>query len=186
MPSLLDGVLATWCGGDPRTYAPDAAARASPRACPQAKSVCGETDRINPARMSGPRDRPRRAASATSADRVCHLLSWGANTSRLGERRADDTTRSDADGRARGRVLGSWRITSSLRTTRSLTGSVDPRLSLNVRLRVCGERPRACASRVDSRLIVFVTASAREASAASRNGFGEEGLCFSRLRTSVA
>ena len=91
---------------------------------PLAKSVCGETDRIHPARVSGPRDRPRRAASATSADRVSHLLSWGANTSRLGEGRADAATCSDADGRSRGRVPGSGRITSSLRTTRRLTGDI--------------------------------------------------------------
>ena len=101
---------------------------------PLAKSVCGETDRIHSARVSRPRDRPRRAASATSPDRVSHLLSWGANTSRLGEGRADDATRSDADGRARGRVPGSGRITSSLRTTRSrLTGTVDRRLDVDVR-----------------------------------------------------
>jgi hypothetical protein len=135
-----------------------------------AKSVCGETDRINSARVSGPRDRPRRAASETSPDRVSRLLSWGANTSRLGEGRADDTTRSDADRRTRGRVTGSWRITSSLRTTCSLTGTVDD--SIESRLRVRAER-RAWASHVTSRRIVFVTASAREASAASRDGFGE-------------
>jgi hypothetical protein len=106
-----------------------------------AKSVCGETRRIHSARVSGPRDRPRRAASATSPDRVPHLLSWSANTSRLGEGRADATTRSDSDGRTRGRVPGSWRITSSLRTTCSLTGTVDRRLDFDVRLRVCGAQP---------------------------------------------
>ncbi len=95
---------------------------------PLAKSVCGKTDRIHPARVSEPRHRPRRAPSATSADRVSHLLSWGANTSRLGEGRADATTRSDADGRSRGRVPGSGRITSSLRTTRRVMGTSRPRL----------------------------------------------------------
>ena len=107
-----------------------------------AKSVCGETDRIKPARMSGPRNRPRRAASATSPDRVSRLLSWDANRSRLEERRADDTTRSDADGRARGRVSGSWWITSSLRTTCSLTVTVHRRLDCDVRLRICAKRRR--------------------------------------------
>src|SRR5688572_7758222 len=67
-----------------------------------AESVCGKTDRIHSARVSGPRHRSQRAPSATSADRVSHLLSWGTNTFGLGEGRADATTRSDADGRARG------------------------------------------------------------------------------------
>ena len=79
-------------------------------------------------------NRPRRAASATSPDRVSHLLSWGENTSRLGEGRADDTTRSDASRRTRRGVPWSWRITSSLRTTCSLTGTVDRRLDVDVRL----------------------------------------------------
>jgi hypothetical protein len=90
--------------------------------------------------VSRPRDRPLRAPSATSPDRVCHLLSWGAHTSRLGEGRANDTTRSDADGRARCRVPRSCRITSPLRTTRSLTGTVDHRLDVDAGLRVCAER----------------------------------------------
>jgi hypothetical protein len=98
------------------------AVRTAPRSPWQ--SVCGETDRIHSARVPGPRNRPWRAASATSPDRVSRLLSWSANTSRLGEGRADATTRSDADGRTRGRVPGGRRLTSSLRTTRSLTGSV--------------------------------------------------------------
>ena len=88
---------------------------------PMAKSVCGEIDRIHHARVSEPRHRLRRAPSATSADRVSHLLSWGANTSRPGEGRADATTCSDADGGSRRRVPGSGRIASSLRTTRRLT-----------------------------------------------------------------
>jgi hypothetical protein len=53
-----------------------------------------------------------------------------------------DATRSDADRRARGRVPGSGRITSSLRTTRSrLTGAVDRRLDVNVSLHVCAQQP---------------------------------------------
>ena len=36
-----------------------------------------DTDRINPARVSGPRDRPGRAASATSPDRVSHFIIMG-------------------------------------------------------------------------------------------------------------
>ena len=44
---------------------------------PLAKSVCGETDRIHSARVSGPRDRPRRAASATSPDRVSSPIIMG-------------------------------------------------------------------------------------------------------------
>jgi putative transposase len=53
---------------------------ASMAAARSRQSVCGETDRIHPAQVSGPRDRPRRAASATSFERVSHLLSWGAKT----------------------------------------------------------------------------------------------------------
>ena len=109
-----------------------------------------DTNRINPARVSGPRDRPRRAASATSPDRVFQQLSWGANTSHLREGRADDTTRSDVDGRARGRVPGSWRIASSLRTTGSLTGTVDGRLDVAF-VDVSTRSGRAWASRVASR-----------------------------------
>src|SRR5258706_3731914 len=92
---------------------------------PLAESVCGKTDRIHSARVPEPRHPPRRAPSATSADCVSHLLSWGANASGLGEGRADATTRSDADGRARGLVPGSGRITSSLRTTRRVIGTVQ-------------------------------------------------------------
>src|SRR5438093_3520271 len=82
-----------------------------------------------------------------------------ANTSRVEEGRSDDTTCSDADGRTSGRVPGSWRITSSLRTTGSLTGTVDPRLDCDVRLRVCAERPCVDVLR-RSRRIAFVTPSA--------------------------
>ena len=91
-------------------------------------------------------------ASATPPDRVPHLLSWGANTSRLGEGRPDDTTHSDADGRTRGRVPGSWRITSPLRATRSLTGTVDHRLDVDRRstcLRGAGLRRRPASRRSD-------------------------------------
>ena len=42
---------------------------------------------------------------------------------------------------ARDRVPGSWRITSSLRTTRCLTGAVDCRVDVDVRLCVCAEPP---------------------------------------------
>ena len=59
-----------------------------------ARSVCGETDRSIGA-MSGLRDRPRRAASATSPDRVVTSI-MGTNTCGLGQGRADDTTRSAA------------------------------------------------------------------------------------------
>jgi hypothetical protein len=115
---------------------------------PLAKSVCGETDRIPPTRVSRPRDRPRRPASPPSAGRVSDLLSWGPNASRLREGCAGDATRSDAHRRARGRVPGSGRLTSSLRTTRSrLTGTVDRRLDVNVSLRVCAERPSVRALR---------------------------------------
>ena len=98
-----------------------------------AQPVCGETDRIHSARVSALCDRPRRAASATPPDRVPHLLSWGAKQSRLGEGRPDDTKRSAADRRTRGRVPGSWRIASSLRTACGLTGIVDCRLDFDVR-----------------------------------------------------
>jgi hypothetical protein len=50
---------------------------------PLANPICGDTDRIHSARVSGPRDRPRRTTSATPPDRVRHLLSPGANTPRL-------------------------------------------------------------------------------------------------------
>ena len=63
-------------------------------------------------------------------------------------------------------------ITSSLRTTRGVTGTVDRRLDVDVRLRVCAERQCVCVSR-RFKAIMFVTASAPEASAASRDGFGE-------------
>ena len=109
------------------------------------------------------------------AGRVRHLLSRGANTPRLGEGRADDTTRSDADRRSRGRVPGSWRIAPSLRTTRRLTGIVDRRLDLDVRLRVCGERPWMGVPRRLRRML-FVTASAREASAASRDVLAKDSM----------
>jgi hypothetical protein len=109
----------------------------SPWQNPYAERLIGSIRRECP----GPRDRPWRAASATTPDGVCHLLSWGANPSRVGEGRADDTTRSDADGRTGGRVPGGRRITSSLRTTGSLTGTVDRRLDCGVQLRVCAERP---------------------------------------------
>ncbi len=49
-------------------------------------------------RVPGPRDRGQRAASAPAPDRVSHLLSWGANASRLAEGRAHAATRADADG----------------------------------------------------------------------------------------
>jgi hypothetical protein len=110
------------------------------------QSVCGETDRLASARVSGPRDRPRRAASATSPERVSRLLSWSAHPSRVGEGRAGATTRSDADGRTGGRVRGSWRVTSSLRTTCGLTGTSDCRPDCDVWLRVFAEG-RAPASR---------------------------------------
>jgi len=61
--------------------------------------------------------------AAWTAQQMVEALSWGANTSGLGEGRADATTRSDADGRACGRVPGSGRITSSLRTTRRVIGT---------------------------------------------------------------
>jgi hypothetical protein len=104
----------------------------------------------------------------TAPDRVRHLLSRGANTLRLKEGRPDDTTRSDADRRTRGRVPGNWRIASSLRTTCSQTGVVDRRLDFR--------RPATCLRGATVRgrwrrlvRILFVTASTREASAASRD-----------------
>ena len=131
-----------------------------------AKSVCGETDRIPPARVSQPRDRPRRPASPPSAGRVSNLLSWRPNASRLREGRADDVTRPDADRRARGRVPGSGRITPSLRTTRSMTGPIDRRPDVDVcpGVYVSGCAP---ASHIASQAIVFNTSSARKASATS-------------------
>src|SRR5712691_2910749 len=134
-----------------------------------AESVRRATDRIDSARMSGPRHRPRRAPSAMSADRVSHLLSWGANTSGLGEGRADATTRSDADGRARGRVPGSGWITSSLRTTRRVIGTVDRRLGVDAVYVFARSGPfMRVPRRFDA--IVFVTASAQDVSAVSRDG----------------
>ncbi len=133
---------------------------------PMAKSVCGEIDRIHQARVPEPRHRPRRAPSATSADRVSHLLSWGANTSRPGEGRTDATTCSDADGGSRRRVPGSGRIASSLRTTRRLT-----RLGPTWRRRnravtsVCAARPRVRFPRRFN-AIMIVMASPAEASTA--------------------
>ena len=64
-------------------------------------------------------------------------------------------------------------LTSSLRTTCSLTGTVDRRLDLDVRLRVCAERPCVDGQR-RSRKIVFATPSASEASAASRDGLAKD------------
>jgi hypothetical protein len=96
----------------------------------------------------------------------------GRLTPRLGEGRADDTTRSDAGGRARRRGPRSWRITSSLRTTRSLTGTLDRRLDVDVGLRVCAERAWVGVPR-RFKAIVFVTAPAREATVACRDGFGD-------------
>jgi hypothetical protein len=80
-----------------------------------AKSVYGETDRLPSARVCGPRDRPRRAASATSPDRVSHLLSWGANTSRLGEGRArhDASRRRRKDPWSRSRKLVGYIIATN-------------------------------------------------------------------------
>ena len=102
----------------------------------------------------------------------------------LGEGRADDTTRSDADGRTRGRVPGSWRITSSLRTTCSLTGTVDRRLDFDVRLRVCAERPSVGdPRRFKEHRVRHGIRSGRIA--ASRDGFGE-GPCRRRRPRSTA
>ena len=69
-------------------------------------------------------------------------------------------------------------ITSSLRTTRGVTGTVDRRLDVDVCLHVGAERQCVYAASVRVRLaslkvIMCVTASAPEASAASRDGFGE-------------
>jgi hypothetical protein len=95
------------------------------------------SDRFHSPRVSGSRHRSQRDAYSSCPWFVPRLLSWLANTSRLGEGRADDTTRSNADRRARGRIPGSWRIAPSLRTPGSLTGTVDRRLGCEVRLRVC-------------------------------------------------
>jgi hypothetical protein len=83
----------------------------------------------------------------------------GANTSGLGEGRADATTRSGADGRARGRVPGSGRTTSSLRTTRRVMGRSTVESILTPSTCVYGAA-RSCASRVGSR-VSSVTASAQ-------------------------
>src|SRR2546428_6266909 len=113
-----------------------------------AKSIRGAPDRFNQARMSRPCDRTRRAAFAASLDPLHRLLSWGANASLLGEGRADDSTRADADGRARRRLPGSRRITSSLRTTRGLTCAVA-RARCAGHLGVCRDGARAGEAPVD-------------------------------------
>ena len=80
---------------------------------------------------------------------------------------------------------GSWRIASPLRTTRRLRRSVDrSTLRVDVTLRVCAERLRVCV-RPRHRAIVFVTAFTRDASAASRDGFGEGQASSTPLLRSV-
>jgi hypothetical protein len=133
-----------------------------------AESVRRKTDRIHSARVSEPRHRPRRAPSATSANRVSHLLPSRANTSGLGEGRPDATARSDADGRARGRVPGSGRTPSSVRTTRRGRAPVGRRLGVDA-VYVCAERP-FCAARVCSRPTGSSRHHAGRFAAASRDG----------------
>src|SRR5712691_4774819 len=86
-----------------------------------AESVRGAPDRFNQARMSGPRDCARRAAPAPNLDELQRLLSWGADTSIVGQRRTDATAHPGHRGRSRGRVRGSRRPAPSLRAPRRLT-----------------------------------------------------------------
>jgi hypothetical protein len=82
-------------------------------------------------------------------------------------------TRAGVLGRTRGRVPGSWRITSSRRTTRRLTCSVDRRLSLDVRPSVWADRRRVCVPTSIQRRPSWSQRSLREPSAASCNGVGK-------------
>ena len=85
------------------------------------KPIRRARDRFNPAGMSRACDRARRAAFAAHLDPLRRLLSWGANTSFPGQGLTHAPTRTDADGRARRGVRGSWWTTPSVRTTRGLT-----------------------------------------------------------------
>ena len=86
-----------------------------------AESICGETDRIDTARVSGSRHRPQRTIFAARAHALSFLLSCVANTSVAGQRRTDITTDPAHDGRFGNRVRGSWWIAPSIRATRCLT-----------------------------------------------------------------
>ena len=64
-----------------------------------AESVCRAPDRIHLSRVPGSRHRPEPSASAPRARPISLLLSWGANASLAGERRALATPRASPDGR---------------------------------------------------------------------------------------
>ena len=69
----------------------------------------------------------------------------------------------------RARIPGSWRITSSLRTMRRLTGTVDID---SVLMPPTGPHSTAVPGRPESvQAIVFVSASPQDVSAASRDEF---------------
>ena len=122
----------------------------------------GATDPISPAGMPEPCDRTRRAAPATSPVRVSALLPWGAHSSLPREGRTHATTRPRAGGRSRNGIRGSGRTSPSLRTTRSLTFSIDQRVGVDMSTSL-DPRPR-----VPRRLISAKSCSSRLLWATSR------------------